>query len=249
MVALCGERLALEPTVDGLGLETRQPEHQDQLVPVRNADLQVMLPGVPQRASFVQLVEQPHLHDLRRGIVPGEAEPIQLSVRQLTGEVVLTLRAVGVFGQLFRRERRDLDAEQAARLKTLPRFVQKSQRVVEARQAQERVESADREPVSFVELRVSHVAADPLYGLALALPALDHSFRNFYCGYVEAGFRDRGCNAARASAPLDHGTAFALSQGDPEGYVVVVDVLQVVEFGQGIVFGQKYFSLFVTASF
>lgn len=44
--------------------------------------------------------------------------------------------------------------------------------------------------------------------------------------------------AAGSGAPLDDGTGFAVREGEPEGRVLVVDVFEVVEVGQRIVFGQ-----------
>lgn len=53
-----------------------------------------------------------------------------------------------------------------------------------------------------------------------------------------AGGGEGGGYAAGAGAPLDDRAPFAVGEGEPEGDVVVVDVLEVVEVGQGVVFRQ-----------
>src|SRR5215210_4171976 len=62
VVALSGKRLSLEPTVDGLDLEPREPEHQLQLPAPDGTDGEVVHPPLLQHARYtVQLVEEAHL--------------------------------------------------------------------------------------------------------------------------------------------------------------------------------------------
>lgn len=62
-------------------------------------------------------------------------------------------------------------------------------------------------------------------------------------GEVVARFRERDGDAAGAGAPLDHGAALAFGEGEPEGKVVVVDILGVVEVCQRIILGGQARSL------
>ncbi|HET7478898.1 MAG TPA: hypothetical protein VFJ72_05205 [Rubrobacteraceae bacterium] len=50
---------------------------------------------------------------------------------------------------------------------------------------------------------------------------------------------ERYGDASGAGAPFDDGTGLASGEGVPEGQVVVVDVLQVIEVGQRVVFLQE----------
>src|SRR5918993_1477499 len=92
MIARRGKRLALKAAVDRLYLEAHELQHQPQLTASDDADSEVV--GSP--------------------ALQGAREAVEPAVGQLTGKVVALRSAARRVHQFFRRERRDLYAEQAA---------------------------------------------------------------------------------------------------------------------------------------
>ncbi len=142
--------------------------------------------------------------------------------------------------ELLGREGGDLDAEQPAGPQVLPGVAQECQGVVRAQQAKERVEGADGQAVPASQLRAAHVALDPGRGSSLLPAPFDHRSGQFDARDVEAFPGERDGETSCACSPLDDGVPLAPGHGEPERDVVVVDVLEVVEFGQGVVLGQGF---------
>src|SRR5215210_3975899 len=124
------------------------------------------------------------------------------------------------FCQLLGRERGDLYSEQATGYEVFARVAQERQRVVQALQAQERVEGADGQCVTAFRIYDPHVSRDPFDGLAFLSASFVHRLRDLYGGYVVAG-GERDGETARARAPLDYRSGLAVGEGMPEWEVVV----------------------------
>ena len=64
VIALGGERLSIEPAVDSLNLEPREPEHQLQLSTSEDTNGELVHPLVLEGLPLVQLVEEAHSQEL-----------------------------------------------------------------------------------------------------------------------------------------------------------------------------------------